>query len=164
MKRFSLVAAALVTLCMCGISMAQDCGCAAPACGPVCDACDPCAPKTICTPFNGFFLEMFTRPACGPCAVDACAPCTVAAPACAPAPVCAPAPACGPICAPAPACAPCGDVVCDVKPCAIPCAPFNGFFRNAFAPRIPCGPICDTCAPACEPACAPAPACGPICN
>ena len=153
MKR--LFAAVLVSLCMCGFAMAQSCGAPAPA--PACDSCGPvcyaCGPKTICTPFNGFFLELF-HPAC-PCDC-APAPCTTCGP-CAPAPVCAP-------CAAAPACP---AAVCDTcvgtTPCAIPVAPFNGFFRTLFAPKTSCDLPCD-CAPA-APACgcgAPiaAPACG----
>lgn len=142
MKSFmSVCFVSLLAMGLCAVSFAADCGCAAPApvadCGPACGpVCDPCGPREICTPFNGFFLNLFSRPVCEPCA-PVCEPC---APAPAPA-VCAPcAPACEPVC---------------VKPCALPCAPFNGFFRNLFAPACGCG--CEVvdcgCAAPVAPAC-----------
>lgn len=162
MKR--LFAAVLVSLCMCGISLAQNCGSCAPAPAPACDSCAPicdtCGPKTICTPFNGFFLELF-HPACPcDCAPAPCdcapAPCTTCGP-CAPAPICAPCAPCAPAC-PAAVC----DTAVGCTPCAIPAAPFNGFFRNLFAPKTSCDLPCD-CAPACgcdAPVAAPACGCG----
>lgn len=147
MKKLMSVVFGIVLVLGANSVLAQGCGC-----GPE-PVCDPCA-KKICTPFNGFFLELFSRPCCAP----VCEPC---APACAPAPVCAPCapapvPVCEPVCAPCAAvsCDPCGPV-CD--PCCRP-APFNGFFRNLLAPCKPaCGgriisdvPVCTTPAPACS--------------